>query len=291
MSGKLMERVVDMLPGLSHATARVLFVLARYADDNGTNCFPSLDTIAGCAEMPRSTVIRGIAQLVALGLVRQTTGGGRASKNHYLLNIPHAAKRVAPRHPLPNVKGGTTPQKKGGVTPQKPAPQLHINGSMVRGNSSVVLPDSIKTQESKTSNLSPAVTRATPQRQFPLPVVVASNVQPAKRHRLPPSWVPSAEDRAYATERKLNPDNLLLDFRAHFDNAPDSKALKSDWSQAWQWWCRNEIKFFGRSRATHAPKLSQAEKLAEMLRRERGHEGETINGWSEPFRPLALAGD
>ena len=92
MSCKVMLWAVQLKVPVSHASARVLMVLASYADDQGCNAYPSLDTIALMTQANRSTVVRCLAQLETDGIVTRQSGGGRAKSNRYNINLAISAK-------------------------------------------------------------------------------------------------------------------------------------------------------------------------------------------------------
>lgn len=161
MSGRLMERAFDASRGLQHAPARVLFVLARYANDDGSNCFPSLETIAAGSNMLKRAVIRCIAQLCAAGLVEEEKGGGRGKVSRYRLTFGPAPKTVTPRHPKGAQKGDTVSPFKvvnGDTASLFPAlngdiesPFEALKGDMVSVKGDMVSPDSNKTLRKKDS--------------------------------------------------------------------------------------------------------------------------------------------
>jgi hypothetical protein len=154
MSGRLMERALDASAGLQHAPARVLFVLARYANDDGSNCFPSLETIAVGSNMLKRAVIRCIAQLCAAGLVEEEKGGGRGKVSRYRLTFGPAPKRVTPCHPKGAPKGDTVSSFKvvnGDTASLFPALNGDIESPFEALKGDMVSPDSNKTLRKKDS--------------------------------------------------------------------------------------------------------------------------------------------
>ena len=68
----------------------VLLKLADCGNDEGENVYPSLDTLARCCSIGRSTVSRIKAELVAEGILIPVgnIGGGRGKRPIYRLNVP-----------------------------------------------------------------------------------------------------------------------------------------------------------------------------------------------------------
>lgn len=67
-------------------------------------------------------------------------------------------------------------------------------------------------------------------------------VAPAKPEphgsRLPDGWMPSAEDRAFASGLGLAPEAIADGFRDYWRGATGAKGRKADWSATWRNWCR-----------------------------------------------------
>jgi AraC-like DNA-binding protein len=138
MSGRLMECVADLIASgvaLGNGEKLVLFGLARFAGNDGSDCFPSLETIATVAGMDRRTVMRCLDSLVGSGRVSVEHGGGRGRANRYRLHLEQ--KTGAQRPPLKGVNGGAAPPFK--------APPNPLNRGTAPKNRGTAPPDSIKT--------------------------------------------------------------------------------------------------------------------------------------------------
>ena len=75
------------LPDVTAAQRLVLLALASFTDKNGSNAYPSLQTLASMACCNRSTVHRAIKSLIARQLI-QPTGKGRKGTIRYRVNVP-----------------------------------------------------------------------------------------------------------------------------------------------------------------------------------------------------------
>lgn len=119
----------------------VLFGIGSHADRNGRNAWPSVDTLALCANVDPRSVQRAIAELVADGyLIREMGAGGlrnmrdSSRPNLYHLNMDRAPAHIE-RNPAEvmhrgdasvtpggdaSVTGGGDASVRGGVTPVSP---------------------------------------------------------------------------------------------------------------------------------------------------------------------------
>ena len=87
MSDTAMLWAIRVRTPMSHASARVLMVLASYADDDGMGAAASFDDIAQLAQADRSTVARSLEALATSGIINYRSGGGRAKTNQYVLDV------------------------------------------------------------------------------------------------------------------------------------------------------------------------------------------------------------
>jgi DNA-binding transcriptional MocR family regulator len=92
------------LPDVTSMQRLVLLALASFTDKNGSNAYPSLQTLASMACCNRSTVHRAIKSLIARQLI-QPTGKGRKGTIRYRVNVP--MQRQGSHHATPSV--GTAP--------------------------------------------------------------------------------------------------------------------------------------------------------------------------------------
>ena len=87
--------------GLNVYQKSILMHLAAHANVNG-ECHPGIDVLVLETGMSRSSVLRAIAGLRELGIIRYDRGGSLKRKsNTYFLQVGamEARKRVSPRHP------------------------------------------------------------------------------------------------------------------------------------------------------------------------------------------------
>jgi DNA-binding transcriptional MocR family regulator len=88
-----------------------------------------------------------------------------------------------------------------------------------------------------------------PQQPHPTPADAAPitvNEPKTKRvigTRLPPDWIPSEADSAYAADKGVDARAETESFRDHWLADTTPKAVKADWAAAWRTWCRNSVKF------------------------------------------------
>lgn len=92
----------------------VLMALAKHANDDGTKCFPNVDTLAALARVNRSTVQRSLAILEGEGMITvlHRGGAGRGDVNRYLL-YPKAIEKGRSGNPFADIEKGHNAAKKG----------------------------------------------------------------------------------------------------------------------------------------------------------------------------------
>lgn len=148
MSIKLMSRVweKELTPGQQ----RVLLVLCDHANDQGTNCYPSIGYIAWKIGISNKTVTEMISQLEKLGAIQVKRTAGKSSR--YRIRIDNLTDKQAfkgekieeewPDDPPQNVMGAEsdppqnvmglsenvgTPPTKGNGTPHKTTHEPSVN--------------------------------------------------------------------------------------------------------------------------------------------------------------------
>ena len=120
MSVKLQGRLDKLGLSLPRAQAHVLDAMCWFADDDGTNCYPSVPTIAEKARYSLRTVqdamkvLEEAGYIIAVGNPR----GGRSNATMYRIEIDHpvsikgakTARLVKPKDeptpPTDDIKGG-----------------------------------------------------------------------------------------------------------------------------------------------------------------------------------------
>src|SRR5438128_4778856 len=85
MSIKLMNEVYGK--ELTHAEQAILLAMADHADDDGNNCFPSVDRIAYKTGYKWRNVVRVMRQLQERGALVVTCQGGGKKANEYSIRL------------------------------------------------------------------------------------------------------------------------------------------------------------------------------------------------------------
>ena len=67
-----------------------------------------------------------------------------------------------------------------------------------------------------------------------------------KGHRLPEDWAPSRDDRAFAEEKGLDPNEVAAEFRDYWTGVPGAKGMKLDWNATF----RNSVRMQAKRRQT-----------------------------------------
>src|SRR5215467_4437143 len=90
-----------------------------------------------------------------------------------------------------------------------------------------------------------ALTRGIPEGSAKEPTLELFPEEPAEKpdvpkrgKRLPADWQPDAEDRRYAEELGLNPDEVAEEFCDWWHAKAGADAAKLDWHLTWKTWCR-----------------------------------------------------
>lgn len=218
----------------------VLLALASKADDNGRNCFPSVESICGLTVLNRKTVFAVISRLADRGLI---TVRKRVStnSNEYLLHVDRWTENGS-------TENGTT-QKWDNPKPVQRSSQKRDDGSTENGTT--VVPKtghySINTQ-SDTQSITQSESLPA---QAPWETDHLTNdgkkVEKPKRQatdkgsrlsitELPDDWKAFAEQE----EPDLDPKRLFENFKDYWNGLSGAKAIKKDWKGTW----RNFVRSF-----------------------------------------------
>lgn len=145
MSYKLSKRVFGL--NISPTEKLVLRAMADHADDDGTSCYPSVNTLTRETSLSRRTVqttirtLKDVGLLVAMGQSK----GGRGRTPEYHLKVDEKLNSKS------NLKGAVVApfmEKKGATNDTERARNTHLKGA-------VVAPDSILTQSGDSKNSPP----------------------------------------------------------------------------------------------------------------------------------------
>ena len=218
----------------------VLLALASKADDNGRNCFPSVESICGLTVLNRKTVFAVISRLADRGLI---TVRKRVStnSNEYLLHVDRWTENGS-------TENGTT--QKGDIpkTEQRSS-QKRNDGSTENGTT--VVPKtghySINTQsDTQSTTQSESLPAQAPWETDHFDNTVKKVEKPKRQAtdkgsrlsitELPDDWKAFAEQE----EPDLDPKRLFENFHDYWNGLSGAKAIKKDWTATW----RNFVRSF-----------------------------------------------
>ena len=217
----------------------VLLALASKADDNGRNCFPSVESICGLTVLNRKTVFAVISRLADRGLI---TVRKRVStnSNEYLLHVDRWTENGS-------TENGTTQKGDNPKTVQRSS-QKRDDGSTENGTT--VVPKtghySINTQsDTQSITQSESLSDRTPWETDHFDNTVKKVEKPKKTvdrgsrlsiTELPDDWKAFAEQE----EPDLDPKRLFENFKDYWNGLSGAKAIKKDWKGTW----RNFVRSF-----------------------------------------------
>ncbi len=139
----------------------LLVALASFANDDGTDVFPSVGTLAKMTSTEPRSVQRGLARLRALGLVKvETAGGGFKRATHYRI----IRETLTPASPFQPAERVTSVQETLTLTTENPdASVTRIVNDSLRSESLPLPPSRAKGQRSngrRSNGTSPRATGA-----------------------------------------------------------------------------------------------------------------------------------
>lgn len=217
----------------------VLLALASKADDNGRNCFPSVESICGLTVLNRKTVFAVISRLADRGLI---TVRKRVStnSNEYLLHVDRWTENGS-------TENGTTQKGDNPKTVQRSS-QKRDDGSTENGTT--VVPKtgrySINTQsDTQSITQSESLPAQAPWETDHFDNTVKKVEKPKKTvdrgsrltiTELPDDWKAFAEQE----EPDLDPKRLFENFKDYWNGLSGAKAIKKDWKGTW----RNFVRSF-----------------------------------------------
>lgn len=218
----------------------VLLALASKADDNGRNCFPSVESICGLTVLNRKTVFAVISRLADRGLI---TVRKRVStnSNEYLLHVDRWTENGS-------AENGTTQKGDNPKTVQRSS-QKRDDGSTENGTT--VVPKtghySINTQsDTQSITQSESLPAQAPWETDHFDNTVKKIEKPKRQAtdkgsrlsitELPDDWKAFAEQE----EPDLDPKRLFENFKDYWNGLSGAKAIKKDWKGTW----RNFVRSF-----------------------------------------------
>lgn len=218
----------------------VLLALASKADDNGRNCFPSVESICGLTVLNRKTVFAVISRLADRGLI---TVRKRVStnSNEYLLHVDRWTENGS-------TENGTTQKGDNPKTVQRSS-QKRDDGSTENGTT--VVPKtghySINTQsDTQSITQSESLPDQAPWETTDQLSADVKKIEKPKKTvdrgsrlsitELPDDWKAFAEQE----EPDLDPKRLFENFKDYWNGLSGAKAIKKDWKGTW----RNFVRSF-----------------------------------------------
>lgn len=231
----------------------VLLAIADHANGDGLDAYPSTVQLMRKTGLSERAVQKAVAELVELGELHVSAGGGRGNTNRYrvlMVERPDEVDEVNPADPAPF------------ENPADPAP---FDGNPAQktpysGNPAEKTPYSCpETPQSTTGN--PAESAPGTKREPRATVKDSPTGSPApartrtRGSRIPADFEITDEMRDWATaeatkatqqppNRETFPDWLdrhTERFRDHWRGASGQRAVKADWAATWRNWIRKEI--------------------------------------------------
>ena len=206
----------------------VLMALADKANDDGTNCFPSIETLCEMTALNRKTVFAVLSRLSERGLVT-ISKRTKPYCNQYLLNVDEWQKS--------STKNGTTQKRND--------PKTELRLSQKRDDSSTkngtrVVP---KTVHEPINNLSITNQLTNQEDVAPWDSDQEQEVQKIEKPKratqkgtrltidvLPDDWRKYCEEHA----PDLDPEKAFEDFHDYWVGVPGAKGVKLDWFATWR---------------------------------------------------------
>lgn len=113
-----------------------------------------------------------------------------------------------------------------------------------------------------------------------IPPSQPSAVRSPRGCRLPDGWLPTDDDRAFASQLGLDADAVAAQFRDYWRAKAGKDAAKLDWSATWRGWCRRDADSPGRRNAAPA-KPSRFGFLADAMFGPEGQPSPVIDSTAE----------
>lgn len=217
----------------THGDARaklVLMCLADYARPDGTGAYPKIATISAVTEIPERTVIRKLALLKELGLIRlgdqRLVAGYARDRRPVVYDLAMGVDREsgmdetteAARHAEANETGcqNDTPHVYKERRGDRMTPRMDGTGCQ----------DDTSRGDKTTSHI-----RNNKEIKTNTPIAPKG----ARRHEIPDDWTPDGETMALASSLGLDVDAELERFRLH---AQANRRRLADWDKGFQLWLR-----------------------------------------------------
>lgn len=218
----------------------VLLALASKADDNGRNCFPSVESICGLTVLNRKTVFAVISRLADRGLItvrkrvstnsneyqlhvdRWTENGSTENGTTQKGDNPKTVQRSSQKRDDGSTENGTT------VVPKTGHYSINTQSDTQSITQSESLPDQAPWET--TDQLSADV------KKIEKPKKTVDRGSRLSITELPDDWKAFAEQE----EPDLDPKRLFENFKDYWNGLSGAKAIKKDWKGTW----RNFVRSF-----------------------------------------------
>lgn len=201
----------------------VLVALADHADETGL-CWPSLARLRLFTCLSERAIRNALRDLEVGGLMVTDQREGMISR--YTLRIGSA---LPPRHLVPGSDDATPAPAAGDPGTTCPPPRHEMPGTPAPA-----APEPPRTIIEPSVNPQEVALRAPRAKAAP------------KGHRLPEDWAPSLDDRAFAEEKGLDPNEVAAEFRDYWTGVPGAKGMKLDWNATF----RNSVRMQAKRRQT-----------------------------------------
>lgn len=227
----------------SRLSARlVLLAIADHANGDGIDAFPSQVQLMRKTGLSERAVQKAIGELVELGELHVSTGGGRGHTNRYrVLMVERPAEDVEPVNPAEETPfTGPNPAKKtpynenpAGKTPYSAQETPHD----ATGNPANFAPGTKREPRATVKNSPSGSSARTRGTRIPADFAVDDEMR---------AW--AVDEATLATQQPPSPDSFpdWLDrhterFRDHWRGVSGSRGVKVDWVATWRNWIRREI--------------------------------------------------
>ena len=241
MSLRLMNWVAEECDIDDYVEFRIMMLLAKRADDDGTGAWPSLDNLAEQIRRSRRTAQRGLERLRDAGRIRlgdQSRIPDRIQANHrpkvWDIVIPGVTQDVIPDDPVdvtpdvtPECAVGVTPDVVLGVTSDGTQKVLHS-----LRNEKVLVP----ARETEIDDDAPTEPPASPKPK-------KATRKKKRETSLPDTWHPSDTHTKLARELGLSDAQARLQLDLFRDHARLNDRKTRDWDAAFRNWLRKAIEY------------------------------------------------
>jgi hypothetical protein len=135
MSFKLIDKIIESEDVVKGTDKYVLIVMAKHANDDGTDCYPSIKTLARECGVTRDTIYEHLGSLIAQGLITDTGEHKIWPRGHYTVIYRVNVERFDSAEEIDSVDSSEKPCRKRRQAVSNPRTQLCPIPSLRSGNS------------------------------------------------------------------------------------------------------------------------------------------------------------